>query len=184
MGYGECVQLTFIEIEPCDVVQDAYNTSQLLTFTLPFLTLSKLAKSLVATLNVPFFTMPLSLRRSHNTPQTTARNRTVSTPTFLSRIRSSAFASSKVSMLATSPYDNVKARTPPIPISLPIGAPRPLMRRPKPYGALHARWRVEAGRLSSPEHRDCLFGAECLEITDPLLGRIGECPVQAERIVN
>ena len=125
--------------------------------------------------NPPTFAMPLSLRLSKNKPQASSSKRAVSTPTLLSRIRSSAFTSSKVSLLATSsPYDSVKARTPPIPVSCAPTTARPAMKRPKPYGALQAQWRASAKRLASPEQRDCLLGAECIGITDPLLGRIGE----------
>ena len=121
--------------------------------------------------------LSLRLRRARKASQTTNPERVVSNPTFLGRVRSSISISSKDMLFGTCPYESVTARTPPIPISRPDAATRPPIRRPKPYGALHAGWRAASRRLSTPEQRDSLFGAECIEIRDPLLGRLGQSEI-------
>jgi hypothetical protein len=114
--------------------------------------------------------MPLSLRRPTrkvNGPDSPLRS--ASTPTLLSRLRSSTFSRSKVSLLSSQAYDSVRSRTPP---TLSPSLPDP----PTTHSVVKDR--VDAGRrgryLMTVEQRECLAGAEVLRIFDPVTGMEGE----------
>lgn len=122
--------------------------------------------------------MPLSLRRSKKSTQSTHTSRAVSNPTLLHRLRSSAFNPSKTSLISTSGYDTVRARTPPRTDDPPQHDDRFAARRTRQFRAIHAGWRFSAQRLSKQEQRECLLGAECLDIVDPLEKDTGEPALQ------
>lgn len=123
--------------------------------------------------------MPLPLRRTRSDryAQPTSPQRAASTPTLLSRLRSSAFNSSKTSLLASSAYETVRARTPPRYVGAAVAIPvaesvRRSRCRSERYRKLHARWRLSASKLDKAAFRECLMEAECLGVTDPLIGTI------------
>jgi hypothetical protein len=125
--------------------------------------------------------MPLSLRRPkrHSQPALTPDNshsRSVSTPTLLSRLRNSTFSRSKASLLSSLAYESVTSRTPPRLYS-------PSSRLPRPESRLDAEAEIKAsakvnkwekkGFVMSKEQRECLAGAECLGIWNPITGENG-----------
>jgi hypothetical protein len=129
--------------------------------------------------------MPLSLRRPkrHPPPALTpdhSNSRSVSTPTLLSRLRNSTFSRSKASLLSSLAYESVRARTPPTPYFPSVKPPRP---GPKLKAEVKAKAEVEAeakidkwekmGFMMSKEQRECLAGAECLGIWNPITGENG-----------
>jgi hypothetical protein len=127
--------------------------------------------------------MPLSLRRPKrhaHPPLTPDNSRSVSTPTLLSRLRNSTFSRSKASLLSSSlAYESVRARTPPTPYSPSVKPPRP---GPKLKIEVEAKAEAEEAKIDkwekkgfvmSKEQRECLAGAECLGIWNPITGENG-----------
>ena len=123
--------------------------------------------------------MPLSLRRPKRQPDpllTADQSRSVSTPTLLSRLRNSTFSRSKASLLSSFAYDTVRSRTPPIPYSpstrlqscQPAFREQPML-EPEPK---KDKWE-ERGFNLTREQRECLAGAECLGVWDPITGEDG-----------
>jgi hypothetical protein len=127
--------------------------------------------------------MPLSLRRPKRHPQPTLtpdHSRSVSTPTLLSRLRNSTFSRSRASLLSSLAYESVRARTPPTPYSPSIKPPRPGPKLKAEVGAKAGaeeeakidKWEKK-GFVMSKEQRECLAGAECLGIWNPITGENG-----------
>jgi hypothetical protein len=129
--------------------------------------------------------MPLSLRRPKRHPQPPltpdhCNSRSVSTPTLLSRLRNSTFSRSKASLLSSLAYESVRARTPPTPYSPSVKPPRP---GPELKVGVKAKAEAEEeakidkwekkGFVMSKEQRECLAGAECLGIWNPITGENG-----------
>ena len=125
--------------------------------------------------------MPLSLRRPKRHPQTAltpdhSNSRSVSTPTLLSRLRNSTFSRSKASLLSSLAYESVRSRTPPTPYSptvtaLPELKLRTEVRKIEAEGK-GDKWEKK-GFVTSKEQRECLAGAECLGIWNPITGENG-----------
>jgi len=124
--------------------------------------------------------MPLSLRRPKRQPDpllTADQSRSVSTPTLLSRLRNSTFSRSKASLLSSFAYETVRSRTPPTPYSpstiLPPCQPafreQPML-EPEPK---KDKWE-ERGFNLTREQRECLAGAVCLGVWDPITEEDGE----------
>jgi hypothetical protein len=125
--------------------------------------------------------MPLSLRRPKRHPQPAltpdkSHSRSVSTPTLLSRIRNSTFSRSKASLLSSLAYESVRSRTPPTPYSpcseLPRREPRLNAEAEVKTSAKVDKWE-KTGFVMSKEQRECLAGAECLGIWNPITGENG-----------
>lgn len=121
--------------------------------------------------------MPLSLRRPERHPLPTAtpeQSRSVSTPTLLSRLRNSTFSRSKASLLSSFAYESVRARTPPTPYSPSIKLPQFEVVKPKSRPRPD-EWEKRGFKLTK-EQRECLAGAECLGIWNPITGENGMSP--------
>jgi len=115
--------------------------------------------------------MPLSLRRPKRQPDPMLTpdkpSRSVSTPTLLSRLKNSTFSRSKIS-LSSLAYDSVRARTPPTPYQVNTPLRPPLVKDAQKRDV----WEMRGFKLTK-EQRECLAGAECLGIWDPVTGKKG-----------
>jgi hypothetical protein len=116
--------------------------------------------------------MPLSLRRPKRQPNPMLTPdkpfRSVSTPTLLSRLRNSTFSRSKIS-LSSLAYDSVRARTPPTPYQVDTPLLSPQLKKDKKECDM---WEMRGFEMTK-EQRECLAGAECLGIWDPVTGKKG-----------
>jgi hypothetical protein len=127
--------------------------------------------------------MPLSLRRPQRHPQPAltpdrSNSRSVSTPTLLSRLRNSTFSRSKASLLSSLAYESVRARTPPTPCSPSNELSQPGSKfKAEDEAKVEAETKIDTwekkGFMMSKEQRECLAGAECLGIWNPITGENG-----------
>ena len=126
--------------------------------------------------------MPLSLRRPKRHPQPAltpdhSNSRSVSTPTLLSRLRNSTFSRSKASLLSSLAYESVRARTPPTPYSPHVSLSQPQPRYKAETSKVEGKVEIDKcekkGFVMSKEQRECLAGAECLGIWNPITGENG-----------